>query len=61
MSTRVKICGITNLADAQAAVAAGADVLGLNFYEGSPRHVSLKTRRKFQNNFRRSSCAPAFS
>ena len=43
MSTRVKICGITNLADAQAAVAAGADVLGLNFYEGSPRRVSMKT------------------
>jgi phosphoribosylanthranilate isomerase len=42
METRIKICGITNLADAQAAVAAGADVLGLNFFEGSPRHVSMK-------------------
>ena len=42
METRVKICGITNLPDAQAAVAAGADVLGLNFYERSPRHVSIK-------------------
>jgi phosphoribosylanthranilate isomerase len=36
---RVKICGVTTAADAQQAVALGADAIGLNFYEGSPRFV----------------------
>lgn len=37
---RVKICGITNWADARAAVNAGADAIGLNFYAPSPRSVT---------------------
>ncbi len=39
---RVKICGITNLEDAQAALDAGAGLLGFNFYPPSPRFIQPK-------------------
>ena len=44
--TRVKVCGITNLEDALAALDAGADMLGFNFYARSPRHVTPADARK---------------
>jgi phosphoribosylanthranilate isomerase len=43
VEVKVKFCGITSAADAEAAVQAGADALGLMFYPGSPRHISLET------------------
>ncbi len=37
MPTRIKVCGITRLEDAQLAVELGASALGFNFYPPSPR------------------------
>jgi phosphoribosylanthranilate isomerase len=48
MTIRVKICGITRIEDAQAAVDAGADMIGLNFYSKSPRYVEAELARKIR-------------
>jgi phosphoribosylanthranilate isomerase len=37
VTTWVKICGVTRVEDAELAVAAGADALGINFCPASPR------------------------
>lgn len=44
--TRIKICGITNVADALHSAAAGVDFLGFNFYRRSPRYLDPETARE---------------
>lgn len=48
---RVKICGVTNEADAQQATVLGADAVGLNFYPGSPRCIGTDTARSILKKF----------
>ena len=46
LPTRIKVCGITSVDDARAAVEAGADAIGLVFYEKSPRYVTVEQARQ---------------
>jgi phosphoribosylanthranilate isomerase len=44
--TKIKICGIKTLPDALAAINAGADMLGFNFYAKSPRYLTPQACRE---------------
>lgn len=47
--TRIKICGIKTVNDAWAAMDAGADLLGFNFYPKSPRYIDVGTCRNIMS------------
>ena len=49
MRIRVKVCGITRLEDALAAVAHGADAIGLVFYGPSARNISISQASEIAN------------
>jgi phosphoribosylanthranilate isomerase len=54
-TTKVKVCGITNLVDAEKALEFGADMLGFNFYPPSPRCLTPEHAREILEQLPRSS------
>src|SRR5437016_4522312 len=43
---QIKICGVTNIKDARACIELGASMIGLNFYQQSPRYIEPKAARR---------------
>ena len=54
--TKVKVCGITNLADAEKALEFGADALGFNFYPPSSRCIAPEEARAVLQRLPEGSC-----
>jgi phosphoribosylanthranilate isomerase len=52
----VKVCGITNFADAEKSLDFGADALGFNFYPPSPRCISPEEARAILQRLPEGSC-----
>ena len=51
--TKIKICGIKTVTDALAAMEAGADLIGFNFYPKSPRYIDVGRCRDIMSVMRR--------
>ena len=51
--TKIKICGIKTVKDALAAMEAGADLIGFNFYPKSPRYIDVGTCRNIMSVMRK--------
>lgn len=48
MTVQVKICGVTRVEDAEASIAFGAEMIGLNFYSPSPRYLSMERAQEIR-------------
>src|SRR5688572_19197114 len=51
--TKIKICGIKTMTDALAAMDAGADLIGFNFYPKSPRYIDVGRCRDIMSEMRK--------
>jgi len=45
LTVKLKVCGVTSLEDARAAIDCGAEYLGFNFYPKSPRYIAPQSAR----------------
>jgi phosphoribosylanthranilate isomerase len=54
---QIKICGVTNANDARACVELGADMIGFNFYQASPRYIEPAMVRRILDALPARTCA----
>jgi indole-3-glycerol phosphate synthase/phosphoribosylanthranilate isomerase/anthranilate synthase/indole-3-glycerol phosphate synthase/phosphoribosylanthranilate isomerase len=54
---QIKICGVTNTNDARACVELGADMIGFNFYQASPRYIEPTSVRRIVDVLPARTCA----
>ena len=47
---KIKVCGFTKRKDIEDCIREGIDIIGLNFYEKSPRYVNLREAKKLTEN-----------